>query len=56
MAKNFAHTVSYRIDGTGPLLETIVHAETVDAAKTKLMDGTPNARIEKVLTTVPSKS
>lgn len=55
MAK-FAHTVSYRNEGQGPLLETIIHAESVDAAKSKFGVVFPNGVIEKVLTTVPSSN
>lgn len=55
MAK-FAHTVYYRADGAGPVLESIVHAESVDAAKAKFLDAVPNGKIEKVLTTVPSSA
>lgn len=53
MAK-FAHTVSYQLEGAGPVYETIIHAESVDAAKAKFTDSNPNGVIIKVLTTVPS--
>lgn len=55
MAK-FAHSISYKVDGTGPLRETIIHANSVNEAKEKFAEVFPTARIEKVLTTVPSKS
>jgi hypothetical protein len=55
MAK-FAHTITYRIDGSGPVRETVIMAESVSLAKEKFQDAFPNGKIEKVLTTVPSKS
>jgi len=55
MAK-FAHTVTYQLDGAGPVIESIVHAESVDAAKAKFAAAIPNGVIIKVLTTVPSSA
>ena len=53
MAK-FAHTISYRLEGQGPLLETVIHAESVTAAEAKFHTVFPLGRIESTLTTVPS--
>ena len=55
MAK-FAHTISYKLEGQGPLLETIIHAESKSAAEAKFRVVFPLGVIEKVLTTVPSSA
>jgi len=53
MAK-FKHTISYKVNGSGPLLEAVIIADTVDSAKNQFTTDVPNGRIESVLTTVPS--
>lgn len=55
MAK-FTHTVYYRVNGSGPQLEEVVIAESRDAAEEMFISANPTARIERILTTVPSKS
>lgn len=53
---NFNHAVFYKENGTGSVLEQTVVAESRDAAEQKFLSANPTARIERILTTVPSKS
>lgn len=55
MAK-FTHTVYYKENGIGPLLEEIVIAESRNVAEEMFISANPTARIERILTTVPHKS
>ena len=53
---NFTHTVFYKENGIGSVLEQTVVAESRNAAEDKFLSANPTARIERILTTVPSKS
>jgi len=50
----YKHTVSYRENGTGPVLEQEVIAESRNMAEAQFLNAFPTARIEKILTTVPA--
>ena len=54
MAK-FNQNIDYRLGGTGPILQRTIVAESASAAEQILLSEEPTARIEKILTTVPSK-
>lgn len=50
----FNHTVYYRVNGSGPLLEAIVVASDTNTAKNDYESANPTHRIERVMTTVTS--
>jgi hypothetical protein len=54
MAQKLNHTISYREGGSGPVKEQLVVAESRTMAVDQLLAAIPTARIEKVLTEVPS--
>jgi len=54
MAQKLNHTISYREGGSGPVQEQLVVAESRAMAVDQLLAAIPTARIEQVLTEVPS--
>lgn len=52
---NYNHHITYKLGGYGPLLERTIVASSNTEAEAILLSEEPTARVEKVLTTVPSK-
>ena len=50
----YKHIISYRVNGSGPLLEATVVAPDNTTAETDYQSANPTHRIERVMTTVPS--
>jgi len=48
----FRHHITYKLDGTGDLLEKTIYAPKNTDAETILLSEVPNARIERILTEV----
>ena len=51
----FLHTIFYKDNGSGAMLESTIIASSPDDAKTTFLSTHPDAMIDRILTTVPAK-
>ena len=51
----FLHTIFYKDNGSGSMLESTIIASSPDYAKTTFLSTHPDAMIDRILTTVPAK-
>jgi|TARA_B100001094_G_scaffold121728_2_gene117525 hypothetical protein len=51
----FLHTIFYKENNSGSMLESTIIAASPDDAKTTFLSTNPDAYIDKILTTVPAK-